>query len=72
MPTLNGQFKHAKNSNKYITEADRILIDDFLIKNGARACPPCGADGNEMSTSTHDRIKEKRKEFREKMRNANK
>jgi len=68
MSTLNGGFVHPKDSNKHITEDERNLISEFIRTKGVYKCPPIGATGNEMSPSTHDRIMDKRKEYRAKQR----
>ena len=73
MSTLNSGFRHSEdNSSKKISQEDRDLIDAFIREKGVTQCPPSGADGNEISPSTHEFIMQKRKEYRAKQRAAKK
>ncbi len=64
MFTLNSGFKWDKDSDRHISQADQDLIDAYLAKNEVTECPPVSAQGNEVCPVTHERILEKRKEYR--------
>jgi len=66
MVTLNGGHVYARG--KLMSEEENDLIAEFIRTKGITQCPPVSADGNEVSTDTHDRIMDARKRFRENQR----
>jgi hypothetical protein len=64
MVTLNGGFTHPKDSAKYTTQEDRDMVAEFIRTKGVKQCPPAEAQGSESSPNTHERIMDKRKEYR--------
>jgi hypothetical protein len=63
MTTLNGGFAQVREVR--ISDEDQILIDEFIRKKGIQKVQPAGADSNEASRATKERIAQARKEFRE-------
>jgi hypothetical protein len=64
MATLNaGQHREDK-----ISTEDRDLISEFIRTKGVQKLQPAELDGSEISRSTHDRIVEARRVFRENKR----
>ena len=70
MTTLNGGFSTARGDT--ITPDDRSLIDEFIRTKGVQVIQPAGADGNEASRGTRDRITQARSAFRKAQKNKNK
>jgi hypothetical protein len=68
MTTLNGGFSVARGDQ--VSVEDRKLIDEFLSKNSVTKIQPAGADGNEASRGTRERIAIARREFRKNKRAA--
>lgn len=64
MSTLNGGFTHGDKSSKNISDEDRALINEHIRTKGIIECPPAGVQGNEVTPITHERIMQKRKEYR--------
>lgn len=62
MTTLNGGFAIARGDQ--ISAEDRILIEEFIRTKGIEKIQPAGADGNEASRGTRERIAIARREFR--------
>jgi len=70
--TLNSGFQHQADSSKDISDEERQMIEDYLLRKGASTCPPADLKGSELPPHTHERIMQKRKEFRDKARSKNK
>jgi hypothetical protein len=70
MTTLNGGF--AGTRDQQISDSDKALIDEFIRTKGVQKVQPAGADSNEASRATRDRIAQARKEFRAARKNKNK
>lgn len=70
MPTLNGGFALIRDEK--ISKEDRDLIDDFIRTKGIQKIQPAGADGNEATRGTRERIAQARRDFRKAKRNKNK
>lgn len=70
MPTLNGGFALIRDEK--ISKEDRDLIDDFIRTKGIQKIQPAGADGNEATRGTRERIAQARRDFRKAKRNKSK
>jgi phenylalanyl-tRNA synthetase beta subunit len=62
MTTLNGGF--ATSRGDQFSPEDRALIEEFIRTKGIEKIQPAGADGNEASRGTRERIAVARREFR--------
>lgn len=70
MTTLNGGFALTR-TNK-ISDEDKALIDEFIRTKGIQKIQPAGADSNEASRATNERIAQARRDFRASRKNKNK
>lgn len=70
MATLNAGFAEARGDK--LTKEDRDLIADFIATRGIETVQPAGADGNEATRGTRERIAQARRDFRKIQRNKNK
>jgi hypothetical protein len=68
MTTANSGFSTFRGDQT--SEEDRKLVEEFIRKNGVTQLQPAGADGNESSLGTRDRIAHARREFRKARREA--
>jgi hypothetical protein len=70
MTTLNGGFSTARGDT--VAPEDRALIDEFIRNKGVQTIQPAGADGNEATRGTKERIAVARREFRKAQKQKNK
>ncbi len=70
MTTLNGGFAQTRDAK--ISVEDQALIDEFIRTKGIQKIQPAGADSNEASRATKERIAQARREFRAARKNKNK
>jgi ABC-type glutathione transport system ATPase component len=68
MTTLNGGFATARGDQ--MAAEDRALVDEFIRTKGIEKIQPAGADGNEASRGTRERIAIARREFRKSKRKS--
>lgn len=62
MTTLNGGFSTWRGDT--MSPEDRALVDDFIRTKGVTKLLPAGADSNEATRSTKERIAQARRDFR--------
>jgi hypothetical protein len=70
MTTLNGGFSITRGD--IVGSDDRALIDEFIRTKGVQTIQPAGADGNEATRGTKERIATARREFRKAQKTKNK
>lgn len=70
MTTLNGGFSVARGDT--VSVDDRALIEEFMRTKGVQTIQPAGADGNEATRGTRERIAQARRDFRKAQKNKNK
>lgn len=70
MTTLNGGFSLTKPDA--VSAEDRALIDEFIRTKGVQTIQPAGADGNEATRGTRERIAQARRDFRKTQKQKNK
>jgi hypothetical protein len=70
MTTLNGGFSTARGDT--VAPEDRALIDEFIRTKGVQTIQPAGADGNEATRGTRERIAQARRDFRKAQKTKNK
>jgi hypothetical protein len=70
MTTLNGGFSVARGDK--VSAEDRTLIDEFIRTKGVQKIQPAGADGNEATRGTRERIAQARRDFRKAQKSKNK
>jgi phenylalanyl-tRNA synthetase beta subunit len=70
MTTLNGGFSVARGDT--VSVDDRALIEEFMRTKGVQTIQPAGADGNEATRGTRERIAQARRDFRKAQKTKNK
>lgn len=70
MSTLNGGFSLIRDAK--ISDEDKALIEEFIRTKGIQKIQPAGADSNEASRATKERIAQARKDFRAAHKNKKK
>lgn len=70
MTTLNSGFAFIRDEK--ISNDDKDLIAEFIRTKGIQKIQPAGADGNEATRGTRERIAQARRDFRKAQRNKSK
>jgi phenylalanyl-tRNA synthetase beta subunit len=67
MTTLNGGFANTRGD--ILSKEDRALVEEFIRTKGITKLLPAGADSNEASRATKERIAQARRDFRKTQKN---